>query len=103
MLREPERPAFPPTYKLNDPQKLQAQSESVKVTDKWFHCNRHDPYESCFINPDKKPKHNPAWTDRILVKANKFVTNEYSRRMISPKFGSDHAPVVARVSIHFNS
>lgn len=96
-LQEPEMPKFPPTYKLVD------LSKAMKQDPEWYHCNRKNPREVCYLNPTKKPKHNPAWTDRILVKAFQFETVEYSRRLISSSFGTDHAPVIARVNMLFDT
>lgn len=94
-LQEVELPKFAPTYKLV------AKKKADEADLGWSKCLKGEP--SCFMNPSKKGKHNPAWTDRILVKAKPTAatveTMEYSRRPISVGFGSDHAPVVAKIVV----
>merc|ERR1719436_1614655 len=86
-------PDFAPTYKLVSKAKMLRR----KITPSWFHClNRVD----CLANLAQKPKHNPAWTDRVLMwhsDAWKVNVKEYSRRPVDPNFGSDHSPVVAQL------
>jgi hypothetical protein len=87
-------PDFAPTYKVE---------KRMHVRDPlWTRCFSWDP-QSCFHNEDKKGKHNPAWTDRVLVRSSgtqRVEALEYSRRPIdSSKYGSDHIPVVARLEI----
>jgi len=97
-------PEFDPTYKVGSPNDAYSQPKG------WFHCDYdlHSHMEglhgetsepSCFFNNDKKPKHNPAYTDRILLwsKGVEHRTTEYTARPISHTFGSDHVPVVAQV------
>lgn len=83
---------FAPTYKLKGADKIKQETPK--------RCLKDEP--TCFINDSGKGKHNPAWTDRILMQSSSnvhFTTNEYSRRPISGEFGSDHVPVTARVTM----
>merc|ERR1712066_1185092 len=85
-LREAAPPEFPPSYKLAERRKQQKDP-------KWGRCFKEDL--KCFFNPsgsddkDSEGKHNPAWTDRILLRspndAIQFETNLYSR-VASPKY-----------------
>lgn len=90
-VREAALPRFSPTYKLASPKKAST------YPPEWVKCLDGEP--SCFLNKDAKGKHNMAWTDRILVQSSPNVkelrTTEYSRRTISPDYGSDHLPVIA--------
>eukprot|EP00929_Paragymnodinium_shiwhaense_P098549 TRINITY_DN60012_c1_g1_i2.p1 TRINITY_DN60012_c1_g1~~TRINITY_DN60012_c1_g1_i2.p1 ORF type:complete len:274 (-),score=33.84 TRINITY_DN60012_c1_g1_i2:58-879(-) len=103
-FREAEElgPRFPFTYKWQTP--------TVKGDTRWSRCLETQPGICLANNPkaskkkgkkssqpdDSKhsAKHNPAWTDRILVKGLP-ETSFYESRVIDPAFGSDHLPVVA--------
>eukprot|EP00930_Biecheleria_cincta_P006784 TRINITY_DN107852_c0_g1_i1.p1 TRINITY_DN107852_c0_g1~~TRINITY_DN107852_c0_g1_i1.p1 ORF type:complete len:730 (+),score=139.94 TRINITY_DN107852_c0_g1_i1:63-2252(+) len=84
---------FAPTYKVKG-------DDQIKPGD-WKRCLKDEP--TCFTNDDGMGKHNPAWTDRILMKSLsesiQLTSNEYSRRHISAEFKSDHVPVTARVTV----
>jgi hypothetical protein len=58
----------------------------------------------CYLNPSGKGKHNPAWTDRVLVQADPQVAQvevlDYSRHDTPEGFGSDHLPVVGSVVVY---
>lgn len=94
-LREVALPPFPPTYKVSAPH------PAYKKPDVWIDCSLAGE-GLCFVNSDGKGKHNPAWTDRILVSVSKaglkWQPLEYSRRPASPTFGTDHTAVVARIA-----
>jgi len=89
---------FPPTYKLMHPYK--AAKIEAKAKDKlWKRCLEGE--KMCFVNEDRKGKHNPAWTDRILMKSSKNVrleTTHYSRRPVA-SVASDHTAVAAKVKV----
>jgi len=100
-LREAAPPEFPPSYKLAEP-KTMAKHKA------WGRCFEGD--SKCFYNPsgsksdvDWKGKHNPAWTDRVLMRSSnkgvQFDTKAYLRVPSPEGFKSDHAGVVARVVI----
>lgn len=92
-LREVSSVEFAPTYKLG-----QKQSKYGRDVQRCFPADR----GACFTNEDGKYKHNPAWTDRVLVRSRAPVeTKAYLRRPVTPSFGSDHAPVVAQLAITF--
>jgi len=84
---------FAPTYKLKGVDRIKPEA--------WKRCLKGEP--TCFTNDSGKGKHNPAWTDRILMKSFsesiQLTTKEYTRRHISGEFGSDHIPVTARVTV----
>jgi hypothetical protein len=91
-LREVTPPKWPPTYKLAPKGELE--------DDAPFRCYSSEPL--CFMNPTKTGKHNPAWTDRILMQSSKATLrlepNEYKRRPI-PSIASDHSAVTALVTV----
>merc|ERR1712060_84381 len=90
-LQELAAPAFPPTYKFGG------------VGPKPGERVAHDPcvfrgLSRCLANSDGKPKHNPAWTDRILIKSRvSYSVLAYEARPLG--LVSDHIPVVARINI----
>jgi gas vesicle protein len=87
-------PDFPPSYKVS------ARSKAFAYKPEWAQCFQWDL--GCFHNEDKKGKHNPAWTDRILVRASRghqVDAHEYGRRPVDMEYETDHVAVVARLSI----
>jgi hypothetical protein len=97
-LSEVAIPSFPPSYKhvnkkaMSDIQK--------KHGDDWVHCFGGE--DVCIGNEDKKPKHNPAWTDRVLIKPGKKTKewqNKLYERRPAPEIKTDHAIVAARVDL----
>lgn len=92
-LREAGPVSFAPTYKMKPPERAAREGH-------YHRCLSGEP--TCFANTDRKGKHNPAWTDRILLQNSDRVslhTYEYSRRPVAPEFDTDHIPVVARVTL----
>jgi len=85
---------FGPSYKLMTASKASKAKSHRCVKD----------MKLCYGNPSGKGKHNPAWTDRVLVQADPQVAQveviEYSRHDVPENFGSDHLPVVGRVVVH---
>jgi len=77
---------FGPTYKLYRRKKAFKYPKRL--------CLEND--QKCLANKDNKPKHNPAFTDRVLYKAKDhwFVAPQLYRR-VAGQLESDHAPVVA--------
>jgi len=84
---------FAPTYKVG-PRSKAEKSE-------FYRCGAGEGL--CYHNPSGKGKHNPAWTDRMLLQADSSKAEvevlEYSRRVVSEEFGSDHVPVVGRLHV----
>merc|ERR1712110_1352247 len=99
-FREAALPNFPPTYKTA--------AESEIKEGAWKSCRFGGELgkRRCYHNKDKKGKHNPAWTDRILIKeASKYYrleTAEYSQRPVDSSFGTDHNAVTARVTLRYD-
>jgi len=104
-----EYPAnFGPTYKVASKEKVlreaasspEALAGSSKLS---FNCTALAIEELCYRNPTGKGKHNPAWTDRVLLQADpakaKLEVVEYSSHMMPADFGSDHLPVVAKINV----
>lgn len=92
-LREAGPVNFAPTYKMKGP-------EHASRAGHYSRCLSGEP--TCYVNNDRKGKHNPAWTDRILLQNSDRVsvsTHEYSRRPVTPEYDTDHIPVVARVAV----
>lgn len=85
---------FGPSYKLGPASKASKAKSHRCVKD----------MKLCYLNPSGKGKHNPAWTDRVLVQADPQVAQvevlEYSRHEAPDDFGSDHLPVVGRVVVY---
>lgn len=90
-LREAAPVQFPPTYKLVKKGKLTCFGVKKR-------CFQQDP--KCVCNESGKSKHNPAWTDRVLVagKNVNFNTHSYTRR-VPNKIDSDHAIVSAHIAV----
>lgn len=92
-VREAAPVDFAPTYKVSSP-------EGALGHGHWARCLGDEP--TCFVNGDSKGKHNPSWTDRVLLKSSERVslaTTEYSRRPVPASFHSDHVPVVAQLTV----
>jgi len=85
---------FGPSYKLGTASKASKAKSHRCVKDMKF----------CYVNPSGKGKHNPAWTDRVLVQADPQVAQvevlAYARHEAPEDFGSDHLPVVGRVAVY---
>lgn len=93
-LREASEPLFPFSYKVKPSHKCAkygiTQARLLNGT--------------CYVNKDGSHKHNPAWTDRILIRDSKeldVITQAYEQRpFILPKtlssFLPDHTPVIAK-------
>lgn len=96
-LREVAPAEFSPTYKLKAASKIKDGA--------WKRCFSGEPM--CFMNDSKKGKHNPAWTDRILMKSSSesihLETTEYSRRPPPGSFSSDHSAVTAQVTVKIDA
>jgi hypothetical protein len=98
-FREVGPPNFAPTYKLG---------KTDKSLDGYKHCLSGDA--TCLINESKKDKHNPAWTDRILVRDSErahSTADFYQRRTYASRncdgACSDHAIVAAMMSVEFQA
>lgn len=93
-LREVDHPSFAPTYKLAE------KKDNMKKYEKYgYKCLPEDEAQ-CLVNKSGKKSHNPAWTDRVIVKTTgaRIRTTMYARR--SQNLGvSDHANVAARLEV----
>merc|ERR1740129_2362791 len=95
-LREAATPYFPFTYKV-------VKADAAKQLKKeWVRCL---PGELiCYANADKNAKHNPAWTDRILIRDSvrwKISTTSYEQHPldVEKEHFSDHTPVIAELKL----
>eukprot|EP00933_Yihiella_yeosuensis_P079161 TRINITY_DN913_c1_g2_i2.p1 TRINITY_DN913_c1_g2~~TRINITY_DN913_c1_g2_i2.p1 ORF type:complete len:750 (-),score=153.56 TRINITY_DN913_c1_g2_i2:464-2632(-) len=94
-VKEAATPDFAPTYKFEDINKVKGKGKNG-----WYKCLEDE--KVCLINKAQDGKHNPAFTDRIIMSANSgtFIeTIGYYRRLISQTFKSDHLPVAAQILI----
>lgn len=111
-LREADKADFAPTYKLAKMSEYKGKGKKKLPLSAWNMCYPQENY--CLLNEDQDFKHNPGWTDRILVQDSDLIsvhTTQYSRRPFTselcdvnkkrPKPCSDHAPVVAMLSLEF--
>eukprot|EP00930_Biecheleria_cincta_P101909 TRINITY_DN9355_c0_g1_i1.p1 TRINITY_DN9355_c0_g1~~TRINITY_DN9355_c0_g1_i1.p1 ORF type:complete len:666 (+),score=130.94 TRINITY_DN9355_c0_g1_i1:75-2000(+) len=90
-LREAAPVQFPPTYKLME----KGTKKCFGVKQRCFGLEK-----KCICNKSGKSKHNPAWTDRVLMAGNnvRLETTSYERR-VPDKIDSDHAIVAARITV----
>merc|ERR1719282_431281 len=61
---EADVPDWPPTYKVAP------ETQASQLQNAWYFCaeeKQKGRERSCFMNKLRKVKHNPAWTDRILL------------------------------------
>mmetsp|Transcript_33891 Transcript_33891/g.93717 ORF Transcript_33891/g.93717 Transcript_33891/m.93717 type:complete len:712 (-) Transcript_33891:87-2222(-) len=94
-LFEAGAPNFAPTYKLRASGKAKAHA---------FHrCLPEDAGAYCLLNKEGKAQHNPAWTDRVLLKDSRRArvhAVEYARRTQGILDTTDHAIVLARLEVN---
>eukprot|EP00928_Gymnodinium_smaydae_P006413 TRINITY_DN12266_c0_g2_i1.p1 TRINITY_DN12266_c0_g2~~TRINITY_DN12266_c0_g2_i1.p1 ORF type:complete len:729 (+),score=146.67 TRINITY_DN12266_c0_g2_i1:142-2328(+) len=92
-LKEAAEPNFAPSYKYENVQKAK------DADPRWRQC--FDGEVNCLSNKQMDGKHNPSWTDRVLVRSRSgFQTEVYERRPINGGgLSSDHIPVIAQLSL----
>jgi len=87
--QELDVPDFTPTYKVTGCSENDVGAWKSKITDK----------NKCWHNEDRKGKHNPAWTDRILIAGKKHIQWRQGgyKAIQSTHSVADHLPVVGKV------
>ena len=100
-FREPEVKgveglSFPPTYKVK--QSKRPADKGQNLSHFTLSPSRGFPGGTVTYVSDAEPKHNPGWTDRVLVSAKDWEAYSYSALPLED-FESDHMPVVAEVAL----
>mmetsp|Transcript_89742 Transcript_89742/g.187487 ORF Transcript_89742/g.187487 Transcript_89742/m.187487 type:complete len:493 (-) Transcript_89742:53-1531(-) len=84
---------FAPSYKVTLENAKKAPPQGFQVCTGTKYC----------LSSNNEPKHNFAWTDRVLMKGSPKATitqtEDYSRREPATHFNSDHLPVTAIVDL----
>merc|ERR1711974_323036 len=96
-------PLFFPTYKLLPKMSRHIASDATCSLDGGRRCwtakLRDLKTQWCYPNTDGSPKHSPAWTDRIIFSEGPHRAETHTYRARHVDFPSDHAPVVALITL----